>query len=105
MNKTQALKTARAAVTQPFKQGHTSWVVYGPYDAANLAGPSTEMRAGSFWSARAKRAEWVVYIALILMGASREDADRASSITQRTRIEEMLDDCLRHLPDPLDSDD
>lgn len=79
LSKTAAIKTARKAIGHPIGHG-TSWSIYGPYTSSpdGLRGPSTEVHADSYWSARAKRAQWVAYLALRLMGWTGEDADFAA---------------------------
>jgi hypothetical protein len=98
MNKTQAMKTARRAVGQPQGRG-TSWTIYGPYYCTEdgLRGPSTELRASTYWEARAKRAEWVCYLALKLMGWTEEEADAASCTDWRdfASIDAIMGSALR----------
>jgi hypothetical protein len=74
MTRNQAIKTARKAVSDPIGRG-TSWRVFGPYHASEPHGASTEITASSFFHARAKRTEWVAYIALVQMGLPATEAD------------------------------
>ena len=82
ISKTAALKTARQAVSRPVGR-RTSWQVYGPYRATDLAGPSTEMHADSYVMARARRTRWVAHIALTLMGYEGDDLYEIDMIAER----------------------
>jgi hypothetical protein len=95
MNKATALDAARNAIGQPQGRG-TSWTIYGPYYCTEegLRGPSTEMHANSYWDARAKRAEWVTYLSIQLMGLSGEDLSSRDSQS----IELALADYARRHP-------
>ena len=97
MNTKDAMKLARRAVGKPCGSG-TSWSVYGPYTSSleGLSGPSTALHADSYWSARAKRAEWVAYLTLRLIGLSQEDADAAYYATGETSIEGIVEAVLKH---------
>lgn len=74
ISKTDAIRAARLAVCQPIRQSSTSYLLIGPYRDNDLCGPSTEVRAGSYPAAVARRARWCASIALSLMGAASDDA-------------------------------
>ena len=97
MNQKDALKTARNAIGKPCGRG-TSWHIYGPYTSSleGLRGPSTEMHADSYWSARVKRAEWVAYLTLRLMGLPQEEAEEVYYATGETSIEGRIEAALKH---------
>lgn len=77
LSKSTAIRAARRAVGQPIRISSTSYVVYGPYNADEPNGPSTEQNYDSYWKARAGRAEWVARVAVALMGRLSVDAGYA----------------------------
>ena len=99
MTKTESIRIARKAVSSPIGSG-TSWTLYGPYYADKPNGPSSENHADSYWSARAKRTEWVAYIALVLMGYDRADADcEVMSAIEKycTDVNSIVNRCIEKL--------
>ena len=71
LSKTQALKEARRYVGEIIRQSSTSYVFYTPY--AEPGGPTTEVRANSYWQAREYRTSYLVSVALSLMDVEDKD--------------------------------
>ena len=74
MNTTQAIATARAAIS--IHGSGTSWTVIGPY--SEVGGPYTEVRRTSYAAASRLAADWKYQIALMALGCSSDDAFFAS---------------------------
>jgi len=66
MTKIQAIREASASV-HLWKSGSTSYVVCGPYDLADLRGPSTEVTYPTRSQAVLCRAAWAARLALTMM--------------------------------------
>lgn len=75
MNATNALKTARSAVSLPVKQGPYSWSVIHPW--RDIDGPSAETTATSYPAAMVARQQCVASLALHLLDAPDEYINHA----------------------------
>jgi hypothetical protein len=71
LSKTAALKGASRFVGDIIRQSNTSYVFYAPY--REPGGPTTEVRAHSYWLARRYRTTHLVATALSLMGVKDVD--------------------------------
>lgn len=70
MDKTTALKIARASVSKPFVGINTSWTFTSSWKG--IDGPHTETRCDSYSTALKCRKETIVEIAAELMGIDKE---------------------------------
>jgi len=92
MNKTEALKTAKAHIRM-YRSG-TGWVLVTPYSANELDSTIQESRQMDYWMARSQRTLSVCWLAMRLMGY-RDDGDIYWALDNRhTTINDMLDGAL-----------
>jgi len=67
MSKTEAIRQARKFVSMP-QRSRTGFVVYGPYNAFDPKGSSTEFQMDNYAKALSFRTPWIARIALNFMG-------------------------------------
>jgi hypothetical protein len=71
LTKNAAIKIARASVGAINRRSSTEYVIYAPYYDAQPRGPTTELRAGSYPMAFARRTQKIADIALALLCKDR----------------------------------
>ena len=95
MNKTEALKTAKAHVRM-YRAG-SGWVLVTPYNVNDLDGTVQESHQMDYWMARSQRTLSVCWLAMSLMGY-RDDGNIYWALDNRhTTMNEMLDGALDKL--------
>ena len=97
MKKMEAIYTANHAVDKPVgRTGH--WEVFGPVRATDLDGDWTSLVRPTYAEALIARKEWVVRIALALMGYEREAIqDALNRCVMGCRLEVIVSDAAKRL--------
>ena len=80
MTKTEALRIAQKAHSQPYRHG--GWKFTAPRSIVPLSGQVSEVSCRDFWHARQERASAVAAAALQLMGWDWHDAFMAVEFAQ-----------------------
>ena len=99
VSRTDALMTARKAVSSVFRS-MGDWAVTGPFYPARPDGPVTERRGRFRQEAYQIRRDWVVEVALSLLGYRRTDilaAIEQAKKFENTKVEDMLNYSVRKI--------
>ena len=93
MTKTEALRIAQKAHSQPYQHG--GWKFTAPRSIMPLSGQVSEVSCRDYWHARQERAGAVAAAALHLMGWDWYDAHRAVEWAQPGNARDLVNGLLR----------